>query len=158
MTGVLPNLAGLVSGSVEFSILAKATVVLIAGLAAAALARRARASMRHLVLAVTFAAFAVLPVAAIALPPLTVDVPASALVAPSNLPSLWLRISRLLRFRGARRPSRRSRGALCRHGRRWFAESGSPVRSFCRLSFAVSVLRLIRIGRQGFHGSKLGSW
>ncbi len=39
MIGVLTNLASLVSGSVEFSILAKATVVLIAGLATAAVAR-----------------------------------------------------------------------------------------------------------------------
>ena len=86
MIGVLTNFASLVSGSVEFSIIAKATVVLIAGLATAALARRARASMRHLVLAVTFAALAILPMAMIALPPLTVDLPAPALRMLSNPP------------------------------------------------------------------------
>jgi len=149
MTGVLPNLAGLVSGSVEFSILAKATVVLIAGLAAAALARRARASMRHLVLAVTFAALAVLPVAAIALPPLTVDVPASALVAPSTpaqpvAPDITIAAVP----RGASTQPSIARSALPSWStlvrRIWVA--GALLLS---ISFAVSVLRLIRIGRQG---------
>lgn len=148
MTGVLPNLAGLVSGSVEFSILAKATVVLIAGLAAAALARRARASMRHLVLAVTFAALAVLPVAAIALPPLTVDVPASALAPSTTAQPVAPDITAAAVPRGASTQPSIARSALLSWltlvRRIWVA--GALLLS---ISFAVSVLRLIRIGRQG---------
>ena len=149
MIGVLTNLAGLVSGSVEFSILAKATVVLIAGLATAALARRARASMRHLVLAVTFAALAILPMAMIALPPLTVDLPAPASRMLSNPAQA---VAPAVASPGVPRTA---------SGELTFAQSGVPswptvIRRvwvggalLLGLSFAVSVVRLIRIGRNG---------
>ena len=147
MTAVLSNLAGLLSGSVEISILAKATVVLIAGLAAAAMARRSRAAMRHLVLAVMFAALAVLPVAAVALPPLTVDLPASAVAAPST-PAPAAPVTTSAAPQTVPDPSsiaqraRPSWPAIVRGA--WLG--GVLLLS---ISFAVSVARLIRTGRQG---------
>jgi beta-lactamase regulating signal transducer with metallopeptidase domain len=66
---VIPNLADIavaVSASVEFSLLVKATLLLGAGLAAARLAARARASVRHVVLAAAFAAVLALPLFATA--------------------------------------------------------------------------------------------
>ena len=46
---------------VELSILGKATILLVLGLIAARLAGRARASVRHLLLATTFATLLALP-------------------------------------------------------------------------------------------------
>jgi beta-lactamase regulating signal transducer with metallopeptidase domain len=64
------------SGSPELSIVAKATVVLALGLAAARLATRARASVRHLVLGATFTAVVALPLAVKIAPRTGIDVPA----------------------------------------------------------------------------------
>jgi beta-lactamase regulating signal transducer with metallopeptidase domain len=149
MTGVLSNFAGLVSGSVEFSMLAKATLVLIAGLVATAIARRARASIRHLLLAATFAALAALPLAMLALPPLTVDVPATSTPAFANAAARGAS-SATAAAPGPRRiasvspatPSTWSWPALVR--RIWAI--GALVLA---VSFASSVVRLIRIGRSG---------
>ena len=149
MTGVLSNFAGLVGGSVEFSILAKATLVLIAGLAGAAIAKRARASIRHLMLAVTFAALAALPLAMIALPPLTVDLPATTAPAVANS------AARLASSATATAPSARpdvGDTAVTSSAWSW----PTLVRRIwaigvlvLTLSFATSVIRLIRIGRSG---------
>jgi bla regulator protein blaR1 len=59
----------------ELSLIAKATIVLAMGLAVARLARRARASIRHLVLVATFATLLVLPMAALVLPAIEIGVP-----------------------------------------------------------------------------------
>src|SRR5262245_20945762 len=59
-------------------LLVKATVILAAGLIAAGLARRAQASVRHLILAATFGALIFLPLAVVALPNLDVRVPIAA--------------------------------------------------------------------------------
>jgi bla regulator protein BlaR1 len=149
MIGVLTNFASLVSGSVEFSILAKATVVLIAGLATTAVARRARASMRHLVLTVTFAALAVLPFAAIALPPLTVDVPASAVLAPPTTAHPVTHGATI----AAGPPAESTQPSIARSALpswstlvRTIWVAGTLLLS---ISFAASVVRLIRVGRQG---------
>jgi bla regulator protein blaR1 len=75
MISTLADIAGVVSRSFELSVLAKATGVLIAGLAISALARNARASVRHMVLASTFAGLAALPLAMIVLPPMAVGMP-----------------------------------------------------------------------------------
>ena len=64
-----------VGRSIELTVLLKATVILAIGVAAAQLASRARASFRHLLLAVTFAALAALPFIIAAAPPLTIQVP-----------------------------------------------------------------------------------
>ena len=65
----------LAGASVELTFLIKSTMLFGAGLLAARAMRTARASVRHLVLACTFAAVAALPAAAALLPELTVIVP-----------------------------------------------------------------------------------
>src|SRR5262245_54902711 len=62
---------------VELSILGKATIILVIGLAIVMLSRRARASVRHLLLAATLAAVLALPLIVLAVPELTIGVPAS---------------------------------------------------------------------------------
>ena len=56
-------------------IVVKVTVVAALGLAAAWLARRSRAAVRHALLAVTFGATLLLPIASIVAPPVHVTVP-----------------------------------------------------------------------------------
>src|SRR5262252_5965493 len=62
---------------VELSILGKATVILVIGLTVVMLSRRARASVRHLLLAATLAAVLALPLIVLAVPEMTIGVPAS---------------------------------------------------------------------------------
>jgi beta-lactamase regulating signal transducer with metallopeptidase domain/ankyrin repeat protein len=73
MTSVISDFILLISGSVALSILAKATFILLLGVAIGAIAVRAQASWRHLVFATTFAAVLALPVAVIAIPELVVE-------------------------------------------------------------------------------------
>jgi bla regulator protein BlaR1 len=63
------------SGSIELSILVKATIILTAGLTAARLASRAQASVRHWILAATFGALIALPLVVIAAPDMTIQLP-----------------------------------------------------------------------------------
>lgn len=65
------------------SLLAKATLTLALGLAAARVARRARASTRHFVLACTFAVLLALPLASRLVPDVTVEVPLGEIAAPA---------------------------------------------------------------------------
>jgi ankyrin repeat protein/beta-lactamase regulating signal transducer with metallopeptidase domain len=67
----------------ELAILFKATMALTIGLAAVHLGGRARASVRHLVLATTLAVLVVLPLASAVAPALTLAVPMPAEIAPS---------------------------------------------------------------------------
>src|SRR5262245_15080492 len=62
---------------VELSILGKATVILVIGLTIVMLSRRARASVRHLLLAATLAAVLALPLIVWAVPEVIIGVPAS---------------------------------------------------------------------------------
>src|SRR5262249_18642098 len=62
---------------VELSILGKATIILVIRLTVVMLSRRARASVRHLLLAATLAAALALPLIALAVPEMTIGVPAS---------------------------------------------------------------------------------
>ena len=78
MTSSLAELAVFMSGAAGWSILAKATLFLLLGLAAAWLARRQRASVRHVVLAATFAALAALPMLALLGPAVSVEIPVAA--------------------------------------------------------------------------------
>lgn len=80
MIAQLASLAVQISSSPELSLLAKATLILLAALAATAISRRARASVRHLVVATSFAALIVLPVFLL-MPPFSVDVPIAAAAA-----------------------------------------------------------------------------
>jgi hypothetical protein len=83
MTSVLVDLALFLSRWVELSALSKATILLVLGLTAARLARRSRASVRHLVWASTFVALVALPVIITTAPKLRIT-----LSAPSNRASI----------------------------------------------------------------------
>ena len=75
---MIPSLSGAalwLSNSFELSLLAKATIILLAGLAVTALARTARASARHLVVATLFAALLALPLLIAFVPAMAIDVP-----------------------------------------------------------------------------------
>ena len=74
------TIAALVSISewIELSILVKATILLAFGLAAARVAARARASVRHLLLAATFATLVILPLVVIGAPDVTIEMPAAS--------------------------------------------------------------------------------
>src|SRR5262245_2153919 len=62
---------------VELSILGKATIILAVGLIIVMLSRRARASLRHLLLAATLAAVSALPLIVLSGPEVIIGVPAS---------------------------------------------------------------------------------
>jgi beta-lactamase regulating signal transducer with metallopeptidase domain len=79
----MSDAALLLSQTIELSLIAKATLILLAGLIVAQLTRTARASVRHLVIAGTFAALMALPLLIAAAPALTIDVP----VTPSPGPA-----------------------------------------------------------------------
>ena len=76
MTSTITEAALALSSSVELSILGKATLMLLLGLAAAGLASHARASRRHLLLAATFAALLALPAAVLLAPGVAIELPA----------------------------------------------------------------------------------
>jgi beta-lactamase regulating signal transducer with metallopeptidase domain len=72
---------------IEVALLVKATVVLAIGLAVAAAARRARASVRHVWIAATLGSLALLPVVAGTMPDVTFQLPERyASLAPSSEP------------------------------------------------------------------------
>jgi beta-lactamase regulating signal transducer with metallopeptidase domain len=75
MIATLADAAVTMSQSVELSIVAKSTAIVAAGLVAARLASHARASVRHLFLAATFASLVALPLLLVAWPHATIDVP-----------------------------------------------------------------------------------
>ena len=83
MIQALSDAALLLSRSIELSLLAKATIILIAGLAVARLSRTARASVRHLVIASVFAALIALPIWLAGAPSMTIDVPVAASTRPA---------------------------------------------------------------------------
>jgi beta-lactamase regulating signal transducer with metallopeptidase domain len=68
------DVALMLSGRPELSLLVKASLILGAGLAITQLTRTARASARHLVIATTFATLIALPIVLAAAPALTIDV------------------------------------------------------------------------------------
>lgn len=73
-----------VGGSIELSIIVKATVAVALGLVAVWSARRARASTRHLILASTFAGLLILPVAMTVVPNVAIGVPVSVAERPAD--------------------------------------------------------------------------
>lgn len=75
MTSTLADLAVFVTGAAGWSILAKATLLLSLGLAAAWIARRQRASIRHVLLAATFATLPALPLLALLAPAVSIELP-----------------------------------------------------------------------------------
>jgi hypothetical protein len=62
----------------ELSLLAKATMLMAAGLIGARIVRRSRASVRHLVLVATFGALTALPIVALVMPSIAIGVPVTA--------------------------------------------------------------------------------
>jgi bla regulator protein BlaR1 len=88
MTDILARLAVTASGSVELSIVVKATLVLSLTFVGARVTRRARASVRHLLLASAFGVLLALPAVAILLPPLTVAVPSAGVVDDTVRPAV----------------------------------------------------------------------
>lgn len=90
---MIPSLSGaalLITSSFELSVLAKATLILLGGLAVTTFARTARASARHLVVATAFAALVALPILIAVVPAMPIDVPVAATPIapdPSAVPS-----------------------------------------------------------------------
>jgi beta-lactamase regulating signal transducer with metallopeptidase domain len=88
MSDTLARLLVVIGGSAEISILAKATVIMLAGLGATQLAARSRASVRHVLLASTFVALLLLPAALLLVPaasiPVAVHRPPSAVVVHTS--------------------------------------------------------------------------
>ena len=78
MTGSVLQAALALINQLDGSIVGKTTIVLALGLAALPIARRARASLRHLLMATTFAIVLVLPIVISTVPTLTIHVPAAA--------------------------------------------------------------------------------
>ncbi len=70
--------------SAELSLLTKASVITLLGLAGASLARRARASVRHAILASTFAALVLLPAATYVMPTIAIAVQQPTAVRTAN--------------------------------------------------------------------------
>jgi beta-lactamase regulating signal transducer with metallopeptidase domain len=77
MISTISEMAVALGRMVELSILGKATVILVIGLTIVMLSRRARASVRHLLLAATLAAVLILPLITLAVPEVTIGVAAS---------------------------------------------------------------------------------
>ncbi|HEX6164046.1 MAG TPA: M56 family metallopeptidase [Vicinamibacterales bacterium] len=78
---MVSNLSGaalVLSEYFELSLLAKASLILVGGLAITAFAKTARASARHLVIATAFAALIALPLLIAFVPAMAIDVPVAA--------------------------------------------------------------------------------
>jgi len=78
LEALLAQGALLVGSSTELTLVAKVTVLLVAGLVSARLCRATRASVRHALLACTFAGVLVLPLAMASMPVWTIGVPSAA--------------------------------------------------------------------------------
>ena len=77
MTGFVLQAALALINRLDVSIVVKTTIVLTFGLAALPIARRTRASVRHLLMATTFAIVLVLPMVSSTAPTLTIHLPAA---------------------------------------------------------------------------------
>ena len=86
MMNALSTMIVAAGNSLELSIVVKATMAMILGLAAARLARRARASARHLMLASTFVALLILPVTTIVVPGVAILIPMPGVGHSAALP------------------------------------------------------------------------
>ena len=84
MIARLSEAALLLSGSLELSLIAKATLILLFGLAITQLARMSRASIRHVVIATSFAALVALPILIAAVPAMIIEVPVATAPTVQN--------------------------------------------------------------------------
>lgn len=87
MRSTITEVALALSRWVELAIPGKATLLVIVGLTAASLKGHARASLRHLLLAMTFAMLIALPLLVMAAPGLTIEIPVSQLSEPVSATS-----------------------------------------------------------------------
>src|SRR5262245_1006240 len=110
MTSTISEAAVALGRLVELSILGKATFILVMGLTTVMLSRRARASVRHLLLAATLASVLALPLIVLAAPEVIIGVPASQASESTDLgpaaPSVALTVPT-----GASLPSRATESA-----------------------------------------------
>ena len=83
----LSGVALVLSEYFELSLLVKASLILFGGLAVTALARTARASARHLVIATAFAALLALPIVIAFAPAMPIDIPVAAPAMAPNAPA-----------------------------------------------------------------------
>ncbi len=88
IASVLADVALAISASIAVAIVCKATVLLALALASTRLARRARASLRHVLLASVFGALLALPVAAVFAPPLTIGIARPEPIVAMSRPSV----------------------------------------------------------------------
>src|SRR4051794_5137955 len=84
MTEVLTQIVLVIGGSTGLSVLAKATTILLLALVALRPARRVPASVRSLVLASTFGILFVLPIAAMIMPPVALEVGTAGITTEST--------------------------------------------------------------------------
>jgi uncharacterized protein (TIGR03435 family) len=89
MTPMIARFAIAIGGSMETSIVLKATLILGLTLVAVRLAPRARASVRHNVLAAAFCILLTLPLVAVLLPPVVVHIPVFT-ISDSRIPLAML--------------------------------------------------------------------
>ena len=80
----MSDLALLLSQTAELSLLVKATLILLSGLIVTQLTQNARASVRHLVIAASFAALIALPLLLVGAPRMTIDVPVTPSAAATS--------------------------------------------------------------------------
>jgi beta-lactamase regulating signal transducer with metallopeptidase domain len=151
MMSTLAHAAVSLTQWIELSILVKATAVLALGLAAARLAARAPASVRHLLLTATFAALVALPFAAVLVPGVVIEIPladASARITTPSAAPVSERAS--MPATAGHQPERRRRAdalaALWRSAIRWGWLIG--VAALC-LSPGLAFNRLRRTRRDG---------
>src|SRR5262245_55719114 len=150
MMSTISEAAVALSRFVELSILGKATVILMIGLTIVMLSRRARASVRHLLLAATLAAVLVLPLIVLAVPEVTIGFAASQASESADLipaaPPVALTATTIISL-----PSRATESA------RWSLPSWIPIfrtvwlaGAFLLLAqLAVDLRRLYQIRRDG---------
>lgn len=150
MTSTISEAAVALGRLVELSILGKATIILVIGLTIVMLSRRARASVRHLLLAATLAAVLALPLIVLAVPEVTIGVPASQASESTDLPPAAPSVA-LIAPTGASLPSRATESAS------WSLPSWMTIVRTVWLAgvflllaqFAVDLRRLYRIRRDG---------
>jgi beta-lactamase regulating signal transducer with metallopeptidase domain len=135
---------------VELSILGKATIILVIGLTIVMLSRRARASVRHLLLTATLAAALALPLIVWAFPEVIIGLPASQAGEATDLRPAATSVA-LTAPIGASLPSRPTESAL------WSRPSWLTIVravwlmgiSLLLAQFTVDLRRLYRIRRDG---------
>ncbi|MGH9383569.1 MAG: hypothetical protein ACRD2N_04695, partial [Vicinamibacterales bacterium] len=76
------------SQSMEIALLTKATAVLLVGLVSAALARRTRSSIRHMLLTATFAALVAIPIIGVGVPETAIAIPIATAAVPVAAPAV----------------------------------------------------------------------